>query len=581
MANNHSTLTGLFTDIADAIREKTGDTGDTLTWDGNAEWRTMVDIGHGVYMVHVSDAAPSMADFANGGTFTQLLNGASGSAEFSVETLLDTGNAIVEELVAFVVISDDNVDVDGIVFPAKGTYLAYSPDENIYISSLTIPGYTGFASKIVADNFPTAIGEIETCPEDALFLKVDEKNFIMPDDNASWYGITYGGNKFVAVVNGSWDAAYSTDGINWIETTMSGYGAWFDVAYGDGKFVAIQYNSSAAAYSTDGINWTKTTLPSSANWLRVAYGNGVFVAVIYDYNAGAAYSTDGINWISTTMPSWAGRGWSSIIYGNDKFVAISEGGSVAAYSTDGISWTKTTLPSSADWCDVTYGNGKFVAVAKNSNIAAYSTDGINWIETALSSSANWIRVNYGNDKFVAIAEMSDIVVHSIDGINWFSSIREGKILDVNNTDVTEEAVQATGLLDAELSTQDDLITQIAAALEGKTGASGGADIETCTVTISDANNYFQYIIATVFENNIISRYCSTDFNGASLNNVIKGTSVIIVSSNDIVQESSGCTIQELMITGMIAKETCLEAYITDDATIILSSSGDDAPDDLL
>lgn len=134
-------------------------------------------------------------------------------------------------------------------------------------------------------------------------------------------------------------------------------------------------------------------------------------------------------------------------------------------------------------------------------------------------------------------------------------------------------------LDTELATQDDLIAQIATALEGKTGASGGADIETCTVTISDANSYFQYIIATVFENNIISRYCSTDFNGASLNNVIKGTSVIIVSSNDIVEESSGCIIQELLITGgIMAKETCLEAYITDNATIILSSSGDIAPD---
>lgn len=134
-------------------------------------------------------------------------------------------------------------------------------------------------------------------------------------------------------------------------------------------------------------------------------------------------------------------------------------------------------------------------------------------------------------------------------------------------------------LDTELTTQDALIAQIATALEGKTGASGGADIETCTVTISDANSYFQYIIATVFENNIISRYCSTDSSGASLNNVIKGTSVIIVSNNDIVQESSGCIIQELLITGMIAKEACLEAYITDDATIILSSSGDATPDE--
>jgi hypothetical protein len=41
----------------------------------------------------------------------------------------------------------------------------------------------------------------------------------------------------------------------------------------NGKFVAVDRGSNKAAYSTDGINWTETTLPSSARWVGVTYGS--------------------------------------------------------------------------------------------------------------------------------------------------------------------------------------------------------------------------------------------------------------------------------------------------------------------
>jgi hypothetical protein len=47
-------------------------------------------------------------------------------------------------------------------------------------------------------------------------------------------------------------------------------GSWYGVTYGNGKFVAI--NSNEAIYSTDGINWTATTMPSSVYWRSVTYG---------------------------------------------------------------------------------------------------------------------------------------------------------------------------------------------------------------------------------------------------------------------------------------------------------------------
>lgn len=108
--------------------------------------------------------------------------------------------------------------------------------------------------------------------------------------NASWYSITFGDGKFVAVAGGSSKAAYSTDGITWTAATLPSSASWRSVVYGDGKFVAVAYNSSKAAYSTDGIAWTTEAFPLNANWHSVAYGDGKFIAVTYSSNK-AAYGT--------------------------------------------------------------------------------------------------------------------------------------------------------------------------------------------------------------------------------------------------------------------------------------------------
>ena len=171
----------------------------------------------------------------------------------------------------------------------------------------------------------------------------------------------------------------------------------------------------------DGVLLESVTIdmPISATWSSVTYGNGKYVAVA-DGRSIAAYSTDGNSWTQATLP--AAAQWFSVTYGNGKFVAVAYDTNTAAYSTDGITWTQTTLPASADWYSVIYGNDKFVSVAWNSNIAAYSTDGINWTQSTLPTKAYWQSVTYGNGKFVAVASSySNITAYSTDGINWTQS----------------------------------------------------------------------------------------------------------------------------------------------------------------
>ena len=67
-------------------------------------------------------------------------------------------------------------------------------------------------------------------------------------------------------------------------------------------------------------------------------------------------------------------------------------------------WTSAAAAEDNAWSSVTYGDGKFVAVAQDgSNRVMYSTNGINWTSLAAAENNSWQSVTYGDDKFVAVA----------------------------------------------------------------------------------------------------------------------------------------------------------------------------------
>ena len=159
------------------------------------------------------------------------------------------------------------------------------------------------------------------------------------------------------------------------------------------------------------------TMPSNNTWSSVCYGNGKFVAVVIFGGITSntmAYSTDGISWTQGNMSS--SQDWKSVCYSNGKFVAVGNGSNIMAYSTDGISWTQGNMPSNSYWQSVCYGNNKYVAVGNSTNMA-YSTDGISWTQGNMPSNRLWYSVCYGNDKFVAVSR-SNIMAYSTDGISW-------------------------------------------------------------------------------------------------------------------------------------------------------------------
>jgi hypothetical protein len=241
---------------------------------------------------------------------------------------------------------------------------------------------------------------------------------------ATWSAVGFGGGRYIAVASGGTTSNISTNGTTWSAGgALPASVTWTDVQYGaaDNIWVAIASGTTQAASSVDGVSWANRSISASANWTSVAYGNGRFVAVASGGTA-TSYSDDGILWVNGgALPT--STTWSSVAFGNGVFVAVATGGTASAYSTNGTSWLSGgALPSSTTWCSVKYGNGRFVAIAGTGGAgtaAAYSLNlGVTWTASTLPSSTTWSKLDYGQGLFLAVASGGTTAASSPDGVTW-------------------------------------------------------------------------------------------------------------------------------------------------------------------
>ena len=229
------------------------------------------------------------------------------------------------------------------------------------------------------------------------------------EDN-SWYSVTYGDEKFVAVSRDGTNRIMYADESNldeWVAVKAPGDILWGNVAYGDGKFVAIA-NGDKFMHTTDPTDkdkWTLATV-SSNSWSGIAYGGGKFV-VTSIYSEFLVASDPAGPWTVNTS-GLDDSPYKSITYGDGKFVATAYSGKHIAYASDPAGrWSTLTAPEDNRWQSVTYGNGKFVAVANSGNNCIMYADESNlnsWTTVKVPENNSWFSVTYGDGKFVAVSD---------------------------------------------------------------------------------------------------------------------------------------------------------------------------------
>lgn len=206
-----------------------------------------------------------------------------------------------------------------------------------------------------------------------------------PSSTSLWWSITFGNGLFVAVSNGDGISRVMTspDGVTWTGRSASILSSWTAVTFGNGLFVALS-TSDKLMTSPDAITWTTRSTPGLGDsWNDVTYGDGKFIAV--GENGSVMRSADGITWIDSAMPGNKlvsviyGEGYFVALDQDvtfvDRFQTIS---GVTTYvatdvvvanrpqiitSTDGRTWRNQSAPQDSSWSSIAFGNGRFVAVS--------------------------------------------------------------------------------------------------------------------------------------------------------------------------------------------------------------------------
>ena len=332
-------LTSKLTNIADAIREKTGST-DALTLDAMAEAIAGIESGGG-------------ASFPNGTNWTQTNFTNTGLNGLNFVTYAD-GLWVASYNNGYIYTSDD-----GIVWQNKGDRFSVNVLCAYYSGGLFVAGTNGglyYSTDGITwtQSNVTSGTALKVVKANGLWVAATGSGLYYSTDGITWTqsNVTkssYSRYIYYSSEAGVWVAAdtylcYSTDGMTWTTTSKPKY--VYCVRYGKGLFVLSC--DSGLYYSTDCITWTQSNVTSKGNYIH--YADGLWVASVI--NSGLWYSTDGMTWTQSNFTSsTTASSRSNLIYKADGvWVASIEGtGNGVYYSTDGMTWTKSNLAFSTDY----------------------------------------------------------------------------------------------------------------------------------------------------------------------------------------------------------------------------------------
>lgn len=354
MANEHENLTSLFTDIADAIREKTGGT-DAIVADQFPTAIAGIEAG---------------GSFPNGTVWTQ--------SDFSADFVNSVYNA------------------GGLWVAGGGNGLYYSTDgKNWTKSSAEVSGVQ--------------------CVRNAngIWVASDEFGTYYSTDGKTWTRCEGAGALFHTIINanGIWVASswasglyYSADGKAWTQSNVTdptqclcnGNGVWYA---GVGEYV---YRSE------DGVSWTRHQhFPVVQN---LHYANGI---VLLCGEHGLYYLDQESELFQPCEAEMIG--YLCTYNANGVWVAAAGVGSLY-YSFDGISWVLSNIVSEGFWTSSIY-NANGVWVACTSSGLYYSYDGMTWSQSNVAGRYTQC-VHNANGIWVSGAMLTDDAGVALYSVGW-------------------------------------------------------------------------------------------------------------------------------------------------------------------
>ena len=210
---------------------------------------------------------------------------------------------------------------------------------------------------------------------------------------------------------------------NQSQTHLS-YNRWDCVGYGNGVWVmfAEDTNNAKLAYSTDAINWTESTYPGNTLYATtsgtICYGNSEFVMRVWN---DLKYSTNGITWqVVQERPDK--DTFSGLFYANGKYVAYTDNQRIYI-STNGLQWSKVYDPGSRGWLyGHYYTNNTYFIYSYYQSRSLYSTDGNNWTQYNGSFRRGYSFRDYReNEIIICVDQDGGSMQYSTDGFNFTTS----------------------------------------------------------------------------------------------------------------------------------------------------------------
>lgn len=165
------------------------------------------------------------------------------------------------------------------------------------------------------------------------------------------------------------DFNYSVNGINW-EYAKADFQPFCNcIRWLDNRFVLMSYNLVNWKWSNTGFAWDWTDGSISSKYYnKMVFGNNIHIATS-NLNSGSKKIITFLNPAShetlTNIDHPLGYRITDICFGDGIFVAISDEGGFdqAIVSLDGYNWNIMVTPATLEWSSIAYGNGRFVAVA--------------------------------------------------------------------------------------------------------------------------------------------------------------------------------------------------------------------------